>query len=44
MLDVAVTEIGLQRSGIDALVGQMESTSVAEHMRVNRETELGRRA
>jgi hypothetical protein len=30
MRDVLVTEIGLKRAGVDAVVGQLESTSMAQ--------------
>ena len=30
-----MTEIGLDRSGIDAVVGQFEPTGVAQHVRVD---------
>src|SRR5262245_8258476 len=41
VLDVAVTEIRLQRAGIDALVGEVKSAGMPQHMRMRREFELG---
>ena len=35
MLDRLVAEIGLDRSGIDAVVGQLEAAGVAQHVRVD---------
>ncbi len=35
MLDRLVAKIGLDRSGIDAVVGQLEAAGVAQHMRVD---------
>ena len=35
MLDRLVAKIGLDRPGIDAVVGQLEATSVAQHVRVD---------
>ena len=35
MLDRLVAEIGLDCSGIDAVVGQLEAASVAQHVRVD---------
>jgi hypothetical protein len=35
MLDRLVAEIGLDRSGIDAVVGQFEVTGMPQHARVN---------
>jgi hypothetical protein len=36
VLDVAVAEVGLQRSRIVALVGQRKATGVAQHVRMSR--------
>src|SRR6476469_4566933 len=36
VLDVAVTEVSLQRSRIVALVGQRKATGVAQHVRMSR--------
>jgi hypothetical protein len=33
MLDRLVAEIGLDRSGVDTVVGQLESAGVAQHVR-----------
>jgi hypothetical protein len=35
MLDRLVAEIGLDRSGIDAVVGQLEAAGVAQHVRMD---------
>ena len=35
MLDRLVAKVGLDRSGIDAVVGQLEAASVAQHVRVD---------
>ena len=35
MLDRLVAKIGLDRSGIDAVVGQLEAAGVAQHVRVD---------
>ena len=35
MLDRFVAEVGLDRPGIDAVVGQFEAAGVAEHVRVD---------
>ena len=35
MLDRLVAEIGLDRSGIDAVVSQLEAAGVAQHLRVD---------
>ena len=35
VLDVAVPKIGLQRAGIDAIVGELETAGVAQHGRVH---------
>src|SRR3954447_13722169 len=44
MLDVAVAEPLLNGSRVMAIVGQLKSTGMAQHVRVDREGELGRRA
>src|SRR3954453_10248490 len=44
MLDVAVAEPLLNGSRVMAIVGQLKSTGMAQHLRVDREGELGRRA
>ena len=44
VLDVAVPQIGLQRAGIDAVIGELEAAGVAQHVRVHWETEIGRNA
>src|SRR5262249_41607181 len=41
VLDVAVAQIGLQRPGIDALIGELEAACVPQHVRMNREAEIG---
>src|SRR5262249_31231071 len=41
MLDVAVTEVSLQRAGVDALVGQLIPAGVPQHVGMDREFELG---
>ena len=41
VLDVAVPEIGLQRTGIDAVIGELEAAGVPQHVRMHRETEIG---
>ena len=35
MLDRLVAKIGLDRPGIDAVVGQLEAAGVAQHVRVD---------
>ena len=40
-VDRAVAEIGLQRSGIDALIGQRVAAGMPEHMWVDLEADLG---
>ena len=35
MLDRLVAEIGLDRSGIDPIIGQLEAAGVAQHVRVD---------
>jgi hypothetical protein len=42
MLDRLVAKIGLDRSGIDAVVGQLEAAGVAQHMRVDFHLEASR--
>jgi len=44
VLDIPVTEIGLQRPGIVPLVGQSEAAGVSEHMWMGLELEASRRA
>ena len=44
VLDVAVAQIGLQRAGIDAVIGELEAACVPQHVRMDRETEAGRDA
>ena len=39
VLDVAVAQIGLQRPGIDAVIGELEAACVPQHVRMHRETE-----
>ena len=34
-------EIGLQRAGIDAVIGELEAAGVPQHVRMHRETETG---
>ena len=41
MLDVAMPELGLQRTGIDALVRQLVAAGVPKHVGVDRKTEPG---
>jgi hypothetical protein len=41
VLDVLVAEVGLQRPGIDAVVGELEAAGVAQHVRVHLELEAG---
>jgi hypothetical protein len=36
-----MAEIGLDGSGIDAVVGQLEAAGVAQHVRVDLEADLG---
>jgi hypothetical protein len=36
-----VAEVGLDRSGIDAIVGHLETAGVAQHVGVDLEAELG---
>ena len=35
VLDVAVPEIGLQRPGIDAVIGELEAAGVPQHVGVD---------
>src|SRR5215471_4568987 len=44
VLDVAVPEVGLKGAGIDSLIGQLIPAGVAQHVRVDREIEVGRDA
>ena len=39
--DVAVTQIGLKRPGIDTVVGELEATCVPQHVRMHRKMESG---
>ena len=41
VLDVPMAEVVLDRSGVVSLVRELEAAGVAQHMRVNRESELG---
>lgn len=41
VLDIAVTEIGLQGADVVALVGQREAAGVAQHVRVHLERHPG---
>ena len=41
VLDRFVAEIGLDRTGIDAIIRQLKSTGMAEHMRVDFHFETG---
>src|SRR5262249_13533178 len=41
VLDVSVTEIVLNRSGIVPFVRELEAAGVAQHVRVNGEAEMG---
>jgi hypothetical protein len=41
VLDVAVAQIGLQRPGIDAVIGELEAACVPQHVRMHWETEIG---
>ena len=36
-----MAQIGLQRPGIDAVIGELEAACVPQHVRMNRETEIG---
>jgi hypothetical protein len=40
MLDVPVSQVMLDRSGIVAAIGQLEATAVTEHVRMNRKAML----
>ena len=42
VLDVLVAEIGLQRAGIDAVIGELETAGVAQHVRMHWEIEVSR--
>ena len=42
VLDVAVPEIGLQRPGVDAGLGEFEPAGVAQHVRMRLDLEFGR--
>src|SRR5262249_42684024 len=44
VLDVLVAEVGLERSRVDAAIGEMKPASMPEHVRVHREIDLGRDA
>jgi hypothetical protein len=39
--DIAVAQKVLQRAGIDAVVGELEPASVAQHVRMSREGKFG---
>jgi hypothetical protein len=41
VLDVLVAEIRLQRTGIDAVIGELEAACVPQHVRMHWETEIG---
>ena len=41
MLDVLVPEVGLQRTGVVAGVGQGVAASMAQHVQMDRERQLG---
>ena len=41
VLDVLVTEIGLQRPGVVTLIGQGEATCMTKHVRVNFDLDPG---
>ena len=41
VLDVLVPEVVLQGPGVMAIIGQLEATGVAQHVRVDREWHLG---
>jgi hypothetical protein len=41
VLDVLVSEIGLQRTGVDAIIRQLVSGGVPEHVRMDTELEAG---
>src|SRR5690242_19799264 len=42
MLDILVPEVGLQAASVDALVGQLVTAGVTQHVWMNREVKLGR--
>ena len=44
MLNVLVPEVVLQGSRVVAIVGELEPTGMAQHVRVDRERHLGRLA
>src|SRR5262249_16346495 len=39
--DVAVAEVGLERAGVDAIVGEREAAGVAQQVRMSRERKSG---
>src|SRR5262245_39110012 len=39
--DVAMAQEVLQRAGIDAVIGELVSTAMAQHVRMNREGKFG---
>src|SRR5215475_10739398 len=39
--DVAVTEVVLQRAGVDAIVGELKAAAMAQHVRMSRERKSG---
>ena len=41
VLDVAVAQIGLKRTGIDPIIGELEAACVPQHVRMDREVDLG---
>ena len=41
VLDIPVPQVGLQAAGIDALVGEMKTARVPQHVRMNQEVDLG---
>ena len=41
MLDVPVAEVVLQSPCVVAIIGELKTTSMAQHMRVDRERHLG---
>jgi hypothetical protein len=41
VLDVLVSQIGLKRARIDAVIGELEAAGVPQHVRVHWETESG---
>ena len=44
VLDVLVSQIGLQRASIDAVIGELEAAGVSQHVWVHWETETSRHA